>query len=103
MTSPSGKTEEMSTGPQYDLAVEYPGQDHKHLSTSKPGSLPAGEKNAKKVLESFFFFFLRFIISNQVNNSIKHVKKARKCSTLKDPGLERGHEGHGPSAGSGGS
>ena len=51
----------------------------------------------------FFFFFLRFIISNQVNNSIKHVKKARKCSTLKDPGLGRGHEGRGPSAGSGGS
>lgn len=47
--------------------------------------------------------FLRFIISNQVNNSIKHVKKARKCSTLKDPGLGRGHEGRGPSAGSGGS
>lgn len=52
---------------------------------------------------SWYFFFLHFIISNQVNNSIKHVKKARKCSTLKDPGLGRGHEGHGPSAGSSGS
>lgn len=51
-----------------------------------------GEKNT----EVFGVFFLHFIISNHVNNSIKHVKKARKCSTLEDPGLGRGREGPGP-------
>lgn len=85
MTSPSGKTEAMSTGPQYDLAVEYPGPDHYHLSTSKPGSLPAGQKNAKKVLESFFFLstFYYFKPGEQFH---KTCEKSKEVFNAEGPG-----------------
>lgn len=44
----------------------------------------------------FLLTLLFSLISNHVNNSIKHVKKARKCSTLEVPGLGRGREGPDP-------
>ena len=70
---------------------------HCHSEGSARTPLPP-EKNKQFLV----FFFLHFIISNQVNNSIKR-EKSKEVFNAEGPDLGGGHEGHGPSAGSGGS
>lgn len=65
---------------------------------SQPGSLLP----RKKVEQFLVFFFLHFIISNQVNSSIKR-EKSKEVFNAEGPDLGGGHEGHDPSAGSSGS
>lgn len=92
----------LSTGPEDDVEGRAPGAlpqmriQVQVTNTLAQLSLGLWPWDRRVLSSTWYFFFLHFIISNQVNNSIKHVKKARKCSTLKDPGLGQGHEGHGP-------
>lgn len=97
----------LRTGPESDLESEHPGPCHsegldphyRQLGTSQTESLLPGKNKAQQFL---VFFFLHFIISNQVNNSIKR-EKSKEVFNAEGPNLGGGQEGQDPSAGSNGS